>query len=60
MSRIWHDHLLCSSHCLPRTENTGMIAGLGKAAELVCKHIGDYHHHMETVRDYLEQQLEVS
>jgi selenocysteine lyase len=44
----------------PGTENTGMIAGLGKAAELVCKHIGDYYHHMETIRDYLEQQLEVN
>ncbi|XP_062506155.1 selenocysteine lyase-like [Corticium candelabrum] len=44
----------------PGTENTGMIAGLGKAAELVCKHISDYHEHMKTVRDYLEQQLELA
>ncbi|XP_072014124.1 selenocysteine lyase-like [Amphiura filiformis] len=41
----------------PGTENTGMIAGLGKAAELVNSNIETYQRHMEDVRDYLEQQL---
>lgn len=36
-----------------------MIAGLGKAAELVTEHLASYRDHMETTRDYLEQQLEV-
>ena len=36
-----------------------MIAGLGKAAELVTEHLASYRDHMETTRDYLEQQLKV-
>jgi len=30
----------------PGTENTGMIAGLGKAAELVVEHLEEYNMHM--------------
>lgn len=41
----------------PGTENTGMIAGLGKAAELVVKNVSRYEQHMRSVRDYLEQKL---
>ncbi|XP_042312889.1 selenocysteine lyase isoform X2 [Sceloporus undulatus] len=42
----------------PGTENTPMIAGLGKAAELVNKHCEAYEAHMRKVRDYLEDRLE--
>ncbi|XP_032887392.1 selenocysteine lyase isoform X1 [Amblyraja radiata] len=38
----------------PGTENTPMIAGLGKAAELVVKKLEIYASHMKEVRDYLE------
>ena len=41
----------------PGTENTGMVAGLGKAAELVVKHLETYDNHMREVRDYLERRL---
>ncbi|XP_005109862.1 selenocysteine lyase [Aplysia californica] len=41
----------------PGTENTPMIAGLGKAAELVCLHLEEYQQHMRKVRDYLETKL---
>ncbi|XP_063297034.1 selenocysteine lyase isoform X2 [Pelobates fuscus] len=41
----------------PGTENTPMIAGLGKAAELVSLHCSSYHAHMKSTRDYLEQKL---
>uniref|UniRef100_A0A674J3X6 Selenocysteine lyase n=1 Tax=Terrapene triunguis TaxID=2587831 RepID=A0A674J3X6_9SAUR len=44
----------------PGTENTPMIAGLGKAAELVDKNSEDYEAHMKEVRDYLEERLEAS
>ncbi|XP_050821536.1 selenocysteine lyase isoform X2 [Gopherus flavomarginatus] len=44
----------------PGTENTPMIAGLGKAAELVNKNCEDYEAHMKEVRDYLEERLEAS
>ena len=40
------------------TENTPMIAGLGKAAELVHKNISKYESHMRNVRDYLETKLQ--
>uniref|UniRef100_A0ABI7X090 Selenocysteine lyase n=1 Tax=Felis catus TaxID=9685 RepID=A0ABI7X090_FELCA len=40
-----------------RTENTPMIAGLGKAAELVTKNCEAYEAHMRDVRDYLEERL---
>ncbi|XP_075057820.1 selenocysteine lyase-like isoform X2 [Mixophyes fleayi] len=43
----------------PGTENTPMIAGLGKAAELVSLHCAEYENHMKGVRDYLEQKLQV-
>ncbi|XP_012504277.1 PREDICTED: selenocysteine lyase [Propithecus coquereli] len=42
----------------PGTENTPMIAGLGKAAELVTRHCEAYEAHMRDVRDYLEERLE--
>ena len=42
------------------TENTGMVAGLGKAAQLVADNVGHYGAHMKEIRDYLELQLEVS
>ncbi|XP_069864377.1 selenocysteine lyase [Dipodomys merriami] len=41
----------------PGTENTPMIAGLGKAAELVTEHCEAYEAHMRHVRDYLEERL---
>ncbi|XP_074860074.1 selenocysteine lyase isoform X2 [Carettochelys insculpta] len=44
----------------PGTENTPMIAGLGKAAELVNKNCEDYEAHMRELRDYLEERLEAS
>lgn len=43
----------------PGTENTPMIAGLGKAAELVSKNLETYKVTMKSVRDYLERRLEV-
>ncbi len=42
-----------------RTENTGLIAGLGKAAELVADHVTTYSSSMSTVRNYLEERLQV-
>lgn len=33
----------------PGTENTGMIAGLGQAAQLVVERLDDYHRHMKEV-----------
>ncbi|XP_026557114.1 selenocysteine lyase [Pseudonaja textilis] len=42
----------------PGTENTPMIAGLGKAAELVNENSELYEAHMRKVRDYLEERLE--
>lgn len=39
------------------TENTAMIAGLGKACELVTLNISSYEAHMRKVRDYLESRL---
>ncbi|XP_053317078.1 selenocysteine lyase [Spea bombifrons] len=44
----------------PGTENTPMIAGLGKAANLVSLHVSSYNAHMTSVRDYLEQRLEAA
>ncbi|XP_022423816.1 selenocysteine lyase isoform X11 [Delphinapterus leucas] len=41
----------------PGTENTPMIAGLGKAAELVAEKCEAYEAHMQAVRDYLEERL---
>ncbi|KAM6921378.1 selenocysteine lyase isoform 2-T2 [Xenentodon cancila] len=40
------------------TENTPMIAGLGKAAELVTLNLSDYQNHMQSVKLYLEEQLQ--
>ncbi|XP_060624078.2 selenocysteine lyase [Anolis sagrei] len=42
----------------PGTENTPMIAGLGKAAKIVNKYCEVYEAHMRKVRDYLEERLE--
>ncbi|XP_008055915.1 selenocysteine lyase [Carlito syrichta] len=42
----------------PGTENTPMIAGLGKAAELVTQNCEVYEAHMRDIRDYLEERLE--
>ncbi|XP_050019014.1 selenocysteine lyase [Alexandromys fortis] len=42
----------------PGTENTPMIAGLGKAAELVSENCEAYEAHMRDIRDYLEERLE--
>ncbi|XP_045061743.1 selenocysteine lyase [Coregonus clupeaformis] len=42
----------------PGTENTPMIAGLGKAAELVNSNLTEYETHMLDTRDYLEERLE--
>ncbi|KAG1676876.1 Selenocysteine lyase [Nymphon striatum] len=39
------------------TENTGMIAGLGKAAELVSKNLNSYYISMKEKRGYLESKL---
>jgi selenocysteine lyase len=36
----------------PGTENTGMIAGLGQAAQLVVEHLDVYQEHMKKVRWY--------
>ncbi|MBN3295578.1 SCLY lyase, partial [Amia calva] len=42
----------------PGTENTPMIAGLGKAAELVNRNLSHYEAHLRQTRDYLEERLE--
>ncbi|XP_016089592.1 selenocysteine lyase-like [Sinocyclocheilus grahami] len=41
----------------PGTENTAMIAGLGKAAELVSSNLAEYEAHFLDIRCYLEQKL---
>lgn len=41
----------------PGTENTPMIAGLGKAAELVTSNLSDYESHMRSTKLYLEERL---
>ncbi|XP_026160897.1 selenocysteine lyase isoform X2 [Mastacembelus armatus] len=41
----------------PGTENTPMIAGLGKAAELVTSNLPDYESHMRSTKLYLEKRL---
>ncbi|XP_069474331.1 selenocysteine lyase isoform X2 [Ambystoma mexicanum] len=42
----------------PGTENTPMIAGLGKAAEMVSQHCKEYELHLRSIRNYLEEQLQ--
>ncbi|KAG7488371.1 hypothetical protein MATL_G00031870 [Megalops atlanticus] len=42
----------------PGTENTPMIAGLGKAAELVSSHLPQHESHLRDIRLYLEQRLQ--
>lgn len=37
-----------------------MIAGLGKAAQLIADNVDSYKSHMAEVRDYLEDRLKVS
>lgn len=44
---------------LKSTENTPMIVGLGKAAELVSENLEKYASIMRETRDYLEQRLVV-
>lgn len=44
----------------PGTENTPMIAGLGKAADLVTSNLSEYEAHMRSVKLYLEQQLKLA
>ncbi|CAG5861805.1 unnamed protein product [Menidia menidia] len=39
------------------TENTPMIAGLGKAAELVTSNLSEYQSHMQSIKLYLEERL---
>ncbi|KAH3697991.1 selenocysteine lyase-like [Dreissena polymorpha] len=39
------------------TENTGMIAGLGKASEIVNANLTEFQTHMKMCRDYLESRL---
>lgn len=41
----------------PGTENTPMIIGLGKAAQLVNENLTIYVTHMRNIRDYLEKRL---
>ncbi|XP_067315703.1 selenocysteine lyase [Pseudorasbora parva] len=41
----------------PGTENTAMVAGLGKAAELVSSNLAQYEAHFLDIRRYLEQKL---
>lgn len=41
----------------PGTENTPMIAGLGKAAELVTSNLAEYESHMRSTKLYLEERL---
>lgn len=41
----------------PGTENTAMIAGLGKAAELVSLNLAEYEAHFLDIQYYLEQKL---
>ncbi|XP_057696159.1 selenocysteine lyase [Corythoichthys intestinalis] len=43
----------------PGTENTPMIAGLGKAAELVTARLSKHESHMLDIREYLEERLKV-
>ncbi|KAM4739184.1 selenocysteine lyase isoform 1-T2 [Anableps anableps] len=42
----------------PGTENTPMIAGLGKAAELVTTNLSNYQSHMLSIKVYLEERLQ--
>ncbi|XP_008405925.1 selenocysteine lyase [Poecilia reticulata] len=42
----------------PGTENTPMIAGLGKAAELVAANLSSYQSHMLMIKAYLEERLQ--
>ncbi|KAF3691286.1 Selenocysteine lyase [Channa argus] len=44
----------------PGTENTPMIAGLGKAAELVTANLSEYESHMRSIKLYLEERLQAT
>jgi cysteine sulfinate desulfinase/cysteine desulfurase-like protein len=44
---------------LKSTENVSMIAGLGKAADLVSLNLDKYATNMKETRDYLENRLKV-
>ncbi|XP_060567870.1 selenocysteine lyase-like [Ruditapes philippinarum] len=54
---VGHKVRLVFARLLYLTENTGMIAGLGKACELVTKNLAMYQQQMEECRDYLETKL---
>lgn len=43
----------------PGTENTPMIAGLGRASLLVHNNVHDYYASMKKTRNYMERQLKV-
>ena len=43
----------------PGTENTPMIAGLGRASLLVHNNVQDYYTSMKKIRNYMERQLKV-
>lgn len=43
----------------PGTENTPMIAGLGKAAELVIENLQEYTNTMKELKDLLAARLQV-
>lgn len=43
----------------PGTENTPMIAGLGRASLLVHNNVQDYYSSMKKTRNYMERQLKV-
>lgn len=43
----------------PGTENTPMIAGLGKAAGLVSSNLSEYESHMQSIKLYLEERLKI-
>lgn len=51
-------------HCLLfyfySTENTPMIVGLGKAAQVALSGLQKYSEHMQKIRDYFEKRLKVS
>uniref|UniRef100_A0A8C7VJK1 Selenocysteine lyase n=1 Tax=Oncorhynchus mykiss TaxID=8022 RepID=A0A8C7VJK1_ONCMY len=55
---VGHKRIGGEGRNLKSTENTPMIAGLGKAAELVNSNLTEYETHMLDTRDYLEEQLE--
>lgn len=43
----------------PGTENTPMIAGLGKAVQIACEDLKEFAENMRKTRDHLEKRLKV-